>query len=92
MTREEHYGHFPESFQTVSEVAQAYFPGYVLPSSAIRRFRKELEHDEELLACLEGTGYKLENLQLSPKQICILYNRWGVPGKSSCFFKPDFEQ
>lgn len=92
MTRQEHYGHFPESFQTVSEVAQAYFPGYVLPSSAIRRFRKELVHDHELLTCLEETGYKLESLQLSPKQIRILYERWGVPGKSSCFFKPDFEQ
>lgn len=92
MTRQEHFEHFPESFQTVSEVAQAYFTGYVLPSSAIRRFRKELEHDSELLTSLEETGYRLENLQLTPKQIRIIYNRWGVPGKTSCFFKPDFEQ
>lgn len=92
MTRKEHYGHLPESFQTVSEVAQAYFPGYVLPSSAIRRFRKELEHDGELLVSLEETGYKLANLQLTPKQILLIYDRWGVPGRSSCFFKPDFEQ
>lgn len=92
MTKQEHYEHFTESFQTVSEVAQAYFPHYVLPSSAIRRFRKEVEHDGDLLAGLEETGYKLENLQLPPKQTGIIYNRWGVPGRSSRFISRDFEQ
>lgn len=92
MTREEHYEHLTDSFQTLSEVACAYFPNYEVSSSSIRRFRQELVRDRELFSQLRETGYELENLQLSPRQIRIIYDRWGIPGRSSRFFKPNFEQ
>ncbi|MCD8183066.1 MAG: DUF4248 domain-containing protein [Bacteroides sp.] len=92
MKREEHYEHLTESFQTVSEIAQAYFPNYAHARSAVRRFRKEVERDAQLGAALGETDYVPETLMLTPKQVGIIYLHWGVPGQSQCRFRKLFQE
>lgn len=92
MKREEHYEHLTESFQTVSEIAQAYFPNYAHACSAIRKFRKEVQRDVRLSETLGETGYTSKALQLTPKQVGIIYTHWGVPGQSQRRFRKLFSE
>lgn len=92
MKREEHFEHLTESFHTVSEIAQAYFPNYAHARSAVRRFRKEVERDARLGAALEETEYTSATLQLTPRQIGIIYSQWGVPGQNQYRFRRLFQE
>lgn len=92
MKREKHYEHLTESFQSVSEIAQGYFPNYAHARSAVRRFRKEVGRDAQLCAELEATAYTSATLHLTPKQVCIIYVRWGIPGNSRCRFRKSFQE
>lgn len=78
--QQNHYQHLAESFRPVSEIAVAYFPNYEHARSAIRKFRCEVEKDSVLKAGLTEAGYTPTALQLSPRQIKIIFERWGVPG------------
>lgn len=68
-----------EGFHPVSTVAVAYFPDLQTGSSAIRRFRSEIQKHPRLARKLAEAEYHQHTLMLSPKQICIIIRYWGMP-------------
>ena len=63
----------------LSDVAMAYFTTCVYPRSAGRQMREQIERYPDLHAGLLDAGYKRSNTLLTPRQICIVIQHWGMP-------------
>ena len=63
----------------LSDVAMAYFTTCVYPRSAGRQMREQIERYPDLHAELLEAGYKRSNTLLTPRQICIVIQHWGMP-------------
>lgn len=71
-----------EGFHPVSTVAVAYFPDLQASSSAIRRFRSEIQKHPRLARELVEAAYHPHTLMLSPRQISIIIRYWGMPDEA----------
>lgn len=70
-----------EGFHPISTVAIAYFPDLQASSSAIRRFRSEIQKHPRLARELAEAEYHPHTLMLSPRQISIIIRHWGMPNE-----------
>ena len=71
-----------EGFHPISTVAVAYFPALQANSSAIRRFRCEIQKHPRLARELAEAEYHPHTLMLSPRQISIIIRHWGMPDEA----------
>ena len=61
------------------DVGMAYFRICILPRSAGRLLRVQIIRYPDLHAELLEAGYKRSNTLLTPRQICIVIQHWGMP-------------
>jgi len=63
----------------LTKVAAMYFHTYTRADVCKRCFIEKIEEDKDLHDKLKATGFKIGNKYITPKQMELLIEHWGIP-------------
>lgn len=63
----------------LTKVAAMYFHTYTRVDVCKRRFIEKIEEDKVLYEKLKATGFAVINKYITPKQMELIIEHWGVP-------------
>ncbi len=85
---------FPSKFETslsgcqrLSAVATLYFPNYTKTHTAKQMFFAKIAEDKELHIKLKEVGFSTEKQFITPKQMILFFEYWGVPDATTQWMK-----
>jgi len=73
--------------QRLSVVASLYFPNYSKSHIAKQMFLAKIAEDKELYIKLTEIGFLNENQFITPNQMTLFFEHWGVPDAISQWLK-----